>query len=733
VDVTLAQTDASLRTGRLLPAPRRASALVAALLALHAASPAQVPPERETASIKLGRLWVGVAANGASATFDYLAGFFPNDYDVLGNRGQNSEAYGGMGFLFATTDWRTPADTIRPVAVFGPTNSQYMPIGKVVAPLKSYIRYQFPEQVVDYKPVTLVYQGTQDPSKFDGHSYDQLLEVTTEHVFKIYVKRTIMAWTQSFNDDYVIVDVELTNFGTDTLKSFYVNMNEGNKNMQVSSIKTPYPAAGDLPVLPATWMHYEGGRVGDTMRVFYEYSADNPDQAGDNMGAPAVSQGGRLLYAQMTYCAILHASREPYDDPAADVDDFLQPRVTYIGNSTLLPNPPEGSDEYGDKNFWAIRGGFADYFPMDTVNAWPGTHHGGNNDDIGIADFSRYPSGSKGGTNDQRRWMSFGPYAFAPGKKLRIVYASGKTGLDLVTARQVGERWLAGTLENPAVIPDPEKGHLPAGFAFPPDATEQSKRKARWISTGIDSVRRSAWRARWNFLHNYNIPPAPPPPEKLTVTGHGDGVEISWTGTAAEARSDFAGWRIMRRLGNQDTAYYQEIYSSGPSDRAVTHLFKDSTSRVGAQYYYYVQSKARIPETDPSADPSTRGKIIYSSRLLVPDVTKINPKDIPQDDMSRIRVVPNPYNVNDPALQSTGWTDLRGLVFTNLPSTVTIRIFTENGDLVKEYYHNEPIKTGSWTWDMITRNQQVINSGLYIAVFEKPDGERSFQKFAVVR
>jgi hypothetical protein len=189
----------------------------------------------------------------------------------------------------------------------------------------------------------------------------------------------------------------------------------------------------------------------------------------------------------------------------------------------------------------------------------------------------------------------------------------------------------------------------------------------------------------------------------------------------------------MRRLGNQDTAYYQEIYSSGPSDRAVTHLFKDSTSRVGAQYYYYVQSKARIPETDPSADPSTRGKIIYSSRLLVPDVTKINPKDIPQDDMSRIRVVPNPYNVNDPALQSTGWTDLRGLVFTNLPSTVTIRIFTENGDLVKEYYHNEPIKTGSWTWDMITRNQQVINSGLYIAVFEKPDGERSFQKFAVVR
>jgi hypothetical protein len=34
---------------------------------------------------------------------------------------------------------------------------------------------------------------------------------------------------------------------------------------------------------------------------------------------------------------------------------------------------------------------------------------------------------------------------------------------------------------------------------------------------------------------------------------------------------------------------------------------------------------------------------------------------------------------------------------------------------------------------MITRNQQVISSGVYIAVFEKPSGEISHQKFLVIR
>jgi hypothetical protein len=74
-------------------------------------------------------------------------------------------------------------------------------------------------------------------------------------------------------------------------------------------------------------------------------------------------------------------------------------------------------------------------------------------------------------------------------------------------------------------------------------------------------------------------------------------------------------------------------------------------------------------------------------------------------------------------------------MFLNLPSEVKIKIFTENGDWVQTIDHYSPptIKAGNEFWNMISRNQQVIQSGVYIAVFETPDGRSSMQKFIVVR
>ena len=102
--------------------------------------------------------------------------------------------------------------------------------------------------------------------------------------------------------------------------------------------------------------------------------------------------------------------------------------------------------------------------------------------------------------------------------------------------------------------------------------------------------------------------------------------------------------------------------------------------------------------------------------------------------LSDIRIVPNPYNIRDPLLVSYGLDEHnRKLWFYNLPGEVTIKLYTESGDLVKTIIHNPPNRVGSIDWDMLTDNQQAIASGLYIVVFEKPDGERAFQKFLVVK
>ena len=105
--------------------------------------------------------------------------------------------------------------------------------------------------------------------------------------------------------------------------------------------------------------------------------------------------------------------------------------------------------------------------------------------------------------------------------------------------------------------------------------------------------------------------------------------------------------------------------------------------------------------------------------------------------MSKIRVVPNPYNIGDPLVSgSTYGADTQGrlLYFLNLPAVCTIKIFTENGDLVKTIDHTSPGgPSGSAQWNLDTSSGQLVSSGIYIAVFQTPAGGSSYQKFVIVR
>lgn len=690
--------------------------------------------ESENALMKINRIWTGIPANADKGSYEFRAGFFPNDYNLIGFRGQYKEMNTGAGFRIVTTNWFNPyADSVEHVAVYNST-SEWFPVGKVTQPITSYMKIKFPEQIIDYQTVDIEDFGVYDPAKFNGVSYDQIVEATNEYVYGIQLNRKVMAWSQSLNDNYLIFDCTFTNPTSTTFDSIYISMKGKQANSFFSNGMNPSVSSAEAYNPAYTWQHYYGSRVGDSLRIFYEYSADNPDVSGDNMGAPVSTQQGRLIGSNMFFLTVLHASKEPYTNNVDDKDDFLQPKITYQCYETALPYASSG-DDYGSKNFWSIRGGYANYFPADG-NTWPNTFHGGNNDEQGSPDFSNTPAGSKTGVG-QDMFMSFGPYTFAPGQKIRIVYAVGLAGLDLETAYEVGNKWLNGTLENPPNMPDPDKGWLPSNFAFPSEATEMDKKKDRWISSGIDSVMKSAYRAKWNFDNNYTIPGAPPPPSYFEVKGTaGKGVEITWKDNEAEILPNFAGYRIMRRVSTSDTIFYRQIYDSDGTDKANDmHIFNDQSFLPGAQYYYFIQAKAKIAENDLTASPETRGKIIYSSRALIPNIFYVNPPTQYSDDMSKIRIVPNPYNINDPLLgpDGYGFTDRRSITFYNLPPTATIRIYTESGDLIRTIEHDWPDQRGSEAWDLLTSSQQVITSGVYIAVIEKPSGELTYQKFVVVR
>ena len=105
-------------------------------------------------------------------------------------------------------------------------------------------------------------------------------------------------------------------------------------------------------------------------------------------------------------------------------------------------------------------------------------------------------------------------------------------------------------------------------------------------------------------------------------------------------------------------------------------------------------------------------------------------------DLSVVKVVPNPYLVR------AAWdidNDYQKIQFINLPTECTIKIYTIAGDLVNTIQHNDPYKSGfdSHTrgtayWNLMTKNNQKIATGIYIYHINSPFGE-TVGRFAVIR
>ncbi len=117
-----------------------------------------------------------------------------------------------------------------------------------------------------------------------------------------------------------------------------------------------------------------------------------------------------------------------------------------------------------------------------------------------------------------------------------------------------------------------------------------------------------------------------------------------------------------------------------------------------------------------------------------------------------VYVVPNPYRIDDDYSGQQGldwetpvgrvWTEYsRKIRFANLPAHCTIRIYTLDGDLVKEIDHADPTvgesKTqmvGAEDWDLINRNDQAIASGIYMFSVEDHDtGDYQLGKFVIIK
>jgi hypothetical protein len=102
--------------------------------------------------------------------------------------------------------------------------------------------------------------------------------------------------------------------------------------------------------------------------------------------------------------------------------------------------------------------------------------------------------------------------------------------------------------------------------------------------------------------------------------------------------------------------------------------------------------------------------------------------------LHKVAVVPNPYILTaswerGSAMPGRGE---RKIMFIHLPSECTIRIFTQNGVLIRTLEHSGTIRDGSAIWDLTTSEGLEVAFGIYVFYIEAKDIGTKIGTFAII-
>lgn len=511
--------------------------------------------------------------------------------------------------------------------------------------------------------------------------------------------RKILQFSQQYNDNYMIYDYTFTNTGNtngdskielpnNTLTGVYIYLQYRNSMNHESSseignatqwgFNTMNDARGDGAQNMALYKDTH------TFRAQYSWHGKYaPFTQYDNIGGPlwfysssttTISKSdtvGRLSAIQFYGVVTLHANKSAEDS----TDDIGQPSTTnYIGSDDPLES---NNDAFNSSKM------SSEYAIMSSGHESP--RHADKVQPDGKFD---QPTGdpSLGTTGGWSFGNGYGPYTLKPGESVHIVMAEGIAGLSREAATRIGIAYKNGLIT--------------------------AKAKNDSVLTGKDSLFQTFNRAIANYNSGYKITEPPLPPKLLNVTSGGNKINLTWDVYSA-SDPNLKGFNIYRAAGQYDSTYHL-IDQAGPNDRS----YDDVTPIRGLSYYYYITSVG------------TNG--LESSEYYTQTYDPANLKRPADSVMNDIRVVPNPYNIS--AAKNLGFGDQQAnrLAFFNIPGQCTIRIYTEIGELIYTINHTDG--SGDAYWDSVTSSNQLVVSGIYIAVVDNTvTGQRKIVKFVIIR
>ncbi len=576
-------------------------------------------------------------------------------------------------------------------------------------------------------------------SEFDDVSTEGLGDTHTPLGVRVHLET--YNWNYAFANSFVILNYTITNVSNEvagagdgwTIRSPYAGiwMDASVANMNYTSYYEPgggfdwYDNLNGYETAPDT--------NGYPLNIAYQYDADGDNGWAESyigmkiLGAEVPRSSWDSYYRQWVWTTANNSDYPDYRMPQNDAEryDMMQVNVQPASNAST-------SELYYDNGNSSYR-----YFPSDP-NSWMLLLSGG-------------PFGSKrvrSGTGTDSLWV------LEPGESMNVEFG-------IVASFWEGK----GSSDTPGRRENLQDN---AGWAL--QAYNGEDTNGNGILDPGEDV----------FISNKEIDryilPAPPPSPRLKVVPGDQQVTLYWDDSPLHARDpvsrerDFEGFRIYgarkTQSGESSFSLLREYdlkngigYDTGLED--VQMYDEDGnpsdTTIEGRRYQFkWTNTNLKNGWTDKNlysvtsydrGDRQLNLESLESSRnenrvFAVPGTR-------PVEDDSRTGVYPNPYRAH---AEWDGFSERERLIwFMYLPERCTIRIYTLAGDLVDVIHHDAATYTGAdiegidtgqnstysggeHAWDLISKDNQAIASGMYIYTVENTQtGHTKTGKFLVIK
>jgi hypothetical protein len=459
---------------------------------------------------------------------------------------------------------------------------------------------------------------------------------------------------------------------------------------------------------------------------------------------------GRLGAAAMHGEFIFHADTEPHAAGITQADDPAQP----YGMSFMNADDADltGASNHNNVQLMQLERDWIERGAPARPN-YPGVWANTSPRAVPSQAYGQYPATGPIETSEdfinhfattadpafQGNWMyssMFGPFDMAPGEEYRVIMFDGVAGLSLDLAIALGQ-WYRRRIvwekrprsEADALLFSWDSKRSQTCTEGSPGCV--SLTKDQWVMTTRDSLFALIERARANYAGGYNVISPPKPPSRFAVDSGPDRITVSWTPTEQPA----GGWELYRAQNRYlgipapfDVERYVKVADLPPN--AIS--YDDTNVERNVSYFYYLTAVGGPNPIDPMGITGTPdGSPLKSSRYYAQSYDPAFLKRAPGSTLEAARIVPNPFNLG--AHADIRWPDQQNkIAFLDIPGNATIEIFTEMGERVTRIEHTDG--SGDENWNLTTDSNQLIVSGIYIAVIVNNDtGDKVVRKFVVIR